>query len=184
AIEAYLARAATPYTDVCARIAVGTLATVAVPTIAGGDRAGGPALVSGCLAAGLAMINANAGVVHALGYPLTSQYGMPHGRANALVAPAALRALAPAVPDRYAELGRLLSAGGSADAAEAFLAWRTELGVSATLSGYGIALQDLPQLAAAATEYRPVLSNARRAFTEAQLGDLYRSAWAESETVP
>ncbi|HEX4726199.1 MAG TPA: iron-containing alcohol dehydrogenase, partial [Jatrophihabitans sp.] len=104
AIEAYLARAATPYTDVCARIAVGTLATVAVPTIAGGDRTGGPALVSGCLAAGLAMINANAGVVHALGYPLTSQYGMPHGRANALVAPAALRALAPAVPDRYAEL--------------------------------------------------------------------------------
>jgi alcohol dehydrogenase len=161
AIEAYLARAATPYTDVCARLAVGTLAAVAVPTIAGGDRAGGPALVSGCLAAGLAMIN---------------------GRANALVAPAALRALASAVPDRYAELGRLLTAGESSDAAEAFLAWRTELGVSATLSGYGISLQDLPQLAAAATEYRPVLSNARRTFTEAQLGNLYRSAWAESET--
>jgi alcohol dehydrogenase len=184
AIEAYLARAATPYTDVCARIAVGTLATVAVPTIAGGDRSGGPALVSGCLAAGLAMINANAGVVHALGYPLTSQHGLPHGRANALVAPAALRALAPAVPDRYAELGRLLTAGESGDAAEAFLAWRTELGVSATLSGYGISLQDVPQLAAAATRYRPVLSNARRAFTEAQLGNLYRSAWAESETMP
>lgn len=184
AIEAYLARAATPYTDVCARIAVGTLASVAVPTVAGGDRSGGPALVSGCLAAGLAMINANAGVVHALGYPLTSQHGLPHGRANALVAPAALRALAAAVPDRYAELGRLLTANESSDAAEAFLAWRTELGVSATLSGYGISLQDVPQLAAAASEYRPVLSNARRPFTEAQLGNLYRSAWAESEPVP
>ena len=184
AIEAYLARAASPYTDICARIAVGTLASVAVPTIVGGDRSGTPALVSGCLAAGLAMINANAGVVHALGYPLTSQHGLPHGRANALVAPAALRALAPAVPDRYAELGRLLTADESTDAAEAFLTWRTELGVSATLSGYGISLADLPQLEAAATAYRPVLSNARRTFTEAQLGNLYRSAWAESETVP
>ena len=56
--------------------------------------------------------------------------------------------------------------------------------MSATLSGYGISLADLPQLAAAATAYRPVLSNARRTFTEAQLGNLYRSAWAESETVP
>jgi alcohol dehydrogenase class IV len=184
AIEAYLARAATPYTDACARIAVGTLAAVAVPTIAGGDRSGAPAMVSGCLAAGLAMINANAGVVHALGYPLTSQHGLPHGRANALVAPAALRALAPAVPDRYAELGRLLTADESTDAAEAFLTWRTELGVSATLSGYGVSLTDLPQLAAAATAYQPVLRNARRTFTEAQLGNLYRSAWAESEIVP
>ena len=78
----------------------------------------------------------------------------------------------------------MLTADESIDAAEAFLTWRTELGVSATLSGYGVSLTDLPQLAAAATAYQPVLRNARRTFTEAQLGNLYRSAWAESEIVP
>ncbi|HEX4701679.1 MAG TPA: iron-containing alcohol dehydrogenase, partial [Pseudonocardiaceae bacterium] len=109
AIEAYLARAATPYTDVCARIALGMLSTAAVPAVRDGDRAARAELMAGCLASGMAMSNANATVVHALGFPLTSEYHIPHGRANALVAPTVLAALADTAPDRYADLGRLLS---------------------------------------------------------------------------
>ncbi|MDI5982331.1 iron-containing alcohol dehydrogenase family protein [Amycolatopsis magusensis] len=170
AIEAYLARAETPYSDVCARMALQILRDAMPP-------GPGTALMTGCLTAGMAMANTNAGVVHALGYPLTSEYRIPHGRANALVAPAALRALADVVPDRYAELGHLL--GGTADLAKAFAALRDRAGVSASLADFGVPRADLPRLAALATAYAPVLRNTRRRFTEADLCELYRSAWTE-----
>lgn len=180
AIEAYLSRAATPYTDACARIAVDILSDVAVPAVRDGDRAAGARLMTGCLAASMAMSNANATVVHALGYPLTSEYKIPHGRANALVAPAALRALADVVPDRYAELGRLLSSSDEPqDTADAFATLRARLGVPAPLSEYGVPYEDLPRLAELATAFGPVLRNTCREFTEADLCDVYESAWKE-----
>jgi alcohol dehydrogenase len=179
AIEAYLARAATPYSDVCARVAVGSLGTAAVPAVRDRDPVACARLMSGCLAAAMAMSNTNAGVVHALGYPLTSEYGIPHGRANALVAPTALRVLADTAPDRCAELGRLLGRLDEPDLAAAFAALRGRLGVAAPLSGYGVPYQELPRLASLATTYGPVLRNTCREFTEAQLCELYRSAWAE-----
>jgi alcohol dehydrogenase len=180
AIEAYLARAATPYTDVCARLAIGILGSAAVPALRDGDPGASTELLSGCLAANLAMANANAGVVHALGYPLTSEYRIPHGRANAVVAPAALRAVAAAAPDRYAEIGRLLAPTvHTPDAATAFAALRNQLGITALLADYGVPYEQLPRLATLATAYGPVLSNTRRRFTEAELCDLYRAAWSE-----
>ncbi|MGC7094467.1 iron-containing alcohol dehydrogenase family protein [Amycolatopsis lurida] len=172
AIEAYLARAATPYSDVCARLAVEILREAVVPGLRDGLR-----LMTGCLTAGMAMANTNAGVVHALGYPLTSEYRIPHGRANALVAPVALRALAAVAPERCAELGRLL--GGTPDLAEAFTAVRDRLGVAGPLADYGVPHADLPRLAALATAFKPVLRNTRREFTEAELCGLYSSAWTE-----
>ncbi|MBN6042094.1 iron-containing alcohol dehydrogenase family protein [Amycolatopsis sp. 195334CR] len=172
AIEAYLARAATAYSDVCARLAVEILRDAMVPGLRDGLR-----LMTGCLTAGMAMANTNAGVVHALGYPLTSEYRIPHGRANALVAPAALRALAVVAPDRCAELGRLLA--GTPDLADAFTTVRDRLGVAGPLAEYGVPHADLPRLAALATAFKPVLRNTRREFTEAELCGLYASAWTE-----
>jgi alcohol dehydrogenase class IV len=164
AVEAYLARAATPYSDLFARAAVAAITRAAIPALATGAflarPAGGPIassddqsalserenvalsriergdvtfsqvgagagsgraavteLVTGCLLAGVAMAEANAGVIHALGYPLTSEYGIAHGRANALVAGAALRALASAAPRRCGELAALWSSPGQPPAA-------------------------------------------------------------------
>ncbi|HEY0166446.1 MAG TPA: iron-containing alcohol dehydrogenase [Jatrophihabitans sp.] len=178
AIEAYLGRAASPYTDMCARMGLGILGAAAVPAIRDGDPAANLDLVSGCLAAGIAMANASAGVVHALGYPLTSEYQLSHGRANALVAPAALRAVAHAAPVRYAELGRLLTPDtGASDLAASYTAMRVQLGVTASLADYGVPYADLARLAALAIEYRPVLRNTRREFSQAELCDLYQLAW-------
>src|SRR6185436_18819783 len=117
AVEAFLARRATPLTDAFARPAVAAIAR-ALPRILadGSDMAAREDLSLGCLYSGLAMANANAGAIHALGYPLTSRYGIPHGLANALMAASTLEWVAPGRPDRAAELALLL--GGEADAAE------------------------------------------------------------------
>jgi alcohol dehydrogenase class IV len=185
AIEAYLARAATPLTDLLARAAVALLGRSAVPALATGT--GRTDLVTGCLAAGLAMANANATAVHALGYPLTSEYGIPHGRANALVAVPALRAIAAAEPDRCAELARLFAdptgrgadpPGGLAGAVGDLFA---RLGVRPGLASYGVPADALPRLAGLAATYRPVLRNCPVELTETDLCELYELAWPAEE---
>ncbi|MEN3357014.1 MAG: hypothetical protein V7637_996 [Mycobacteriales bacterium] len=212
AIEAYLARAASPYTDLLARAAVSAISTSAVPALAGDGAA--PAgsmtqLMTGCLTAGLAMANANAGAVHALGYPLTSVYGISHGRANALVAGPVLRAMAAGRPDRYAELARLCTgpaaagppgpgpaaagpsgtrwwgnvaapAGDLAGAVEELLGL---LGVATGLAGHGVPAGDLPELARLAGGYGPVLRNAPVRLAAADLLRLYELAWPAGDRV-
>jgi len=180
AVEAFLARRATPLTDAFARPAVAAIARALPRVLAdGSDMAAREALSLGCLYSGLAMANANAGAIHALGYPLTSRYGIPHGLANALMAASTLEWVAPGRPDRAAELALLL--GGEADAAE--LPGRVrQLLVSCAVDGgltrQGVREDDLPELAEAATHFRPVLDNTPVALGEDDLLAIYRSAWA------
>lgn len=192
AIEAFLARAATPYSDIFARAAVAAITSEAQAVLPG---SGAPAaavtgLVAGCLAASVAMSEVNAGVIHALGYPLTSHCGIPHGRANALMAGTALRALSRARPDRCAELaqawlGATRVAGttrvaGAADLAGAFERLLGQLGVAQSLAGYGVTRSQLPALAGLAIGYGPVLRNTPLALTENALAQLYDQAWLTS----
>jgi alcohol dehydrogenase class IV len=146
-------------------------------------------LALGCLASSLAMANANAGAIHALGYPLTLHYGVAHGLANALVAPAALARLWPARPERYGELAALLrgrpggrtGAGGGAEIPRRVRAFLAAVGVAGTLRERGIPEDALPLLAREATGFRPILDNTPLALTEADLLAIYRAAWSGEE---
>jgi alcohol dehydrogenase len=179
AIEAYLARRATPFTDVAVRQAVPRIAR-ALPRLlaAPADEEAREELSLGCLHSGLAMANANAGAIHALGYPLTARFGIPHGLANALVAAAALERIEPSRPERCAELAGFLVGGrAAAPLAEHVRRFLTALGIEDRLSSWGVQERDLPDLAAAASCFRPVLEN-----TPVELGDddllaIYRLAY-------
>jgi alcohol dehydrogenase len=128
--------------------------------------------MKGCIAASCAMANANASVVHALGYPLTSVYSIPHGRANALVAPEALRRLEAAAPERYRGLWP-----GRTDLADALAGLLDSLGVARGLRRYGVPKDHLPELARRAETYQPVLRNTRILFSQEELLDVYRATW-------
>ncbi len=182
AVEAYLARRATPFTDVFARPAVAAIARALPRVLAdGSDLAAREDLSLGCLHSGLAMANANAGAIHALGYPLTSRYGIPHGLANALVAASTLERIWPGSPERCAELARLLGDGeygpGPARLAGCVRRLLASLGVDGGLSGHGVREEDLPELAEEATRFRPVLENTPVALDRADLLAIYREAW-------
>lgn len=179
ALEAFLARRANLMTDAYARLAV--------PRIAGAlrrlaadwaDAAAREELCLGCLCAGLAMANANAGAIHALGYPLTGGYGVPHGLANALMSVAVLDRTAAVSPERYAELVRLLGDAGDGLAA-GLRRLLAVLGIADTLSGWGVAEGDLPRLAEEASAFRPVLENTPMALSPADLLEIYRAAFQE-----
>jgi len=182
AVEAFLARRATPFTDAFARPAVPAIARALPRVLAGGtDGAAREDLALGCLHSGLAMANANAGAIHALGYPLTGRYGIPHGLANALVAASALERIWPGSPERSAELARLLGAGEEPDPArlaEHVRRFLAAVGMEGGLARHGVPEEDLPDLAEEATHFRPVLENTPVALRRDDLLAIYRAAWA------
>lgn len=181
AIEGYLARAATPFTDAFAEMAVPRLAA-ALPRVLSdpADAAAREELAEGCLYASCAMANASAGAIHALGYPLTSRYGVPHGLANALMAAAALERIAPAAPERTAVLARHLGGAAAADLPERVLAFLASVGIADTLAGWKVAEADLPSLAEAAVLFGPILRNTpvAVALDSGDLLAIYRAAYA------
>ena len=182
AIEAFLAVRASPFTDTFARQAVPLIARALPQVLADrSDLAARDELSLGCLYSGLAMSNANAGAIHALGYPLTARYGIPHGLANALVAAAALERIEPARPERCAELAYSLSAGeadvgGQAPLSERVRRFLGALGVDDRLSSWGVPAKDLPELADAALCFRPVLENTPVDLNRDDLLAVYRAA--------
>jgi alcohol dehydrogenase class IV len=183
AVEAYLARRATPLTDTYARMAVPAVGRALPRVLADpSDATAREELALGCLYSGLAMANANAGAIHALGYPLTGRYGIPHGLANALVAAATLERTWPGRPERCAELARSLGASQADPDPESLAACvrrlLESLGMDTRLSIHGVSEEDLPILAEAATHFRPVLQNTPVDLSESDLLAIYRTAWA------
>jgi alcohol dehydrogenase class IV len=176
AVEAFLARRATPFTDTFARQAVPAIAGALPRVLADrSDLAACEELSLGCLYSGLAMANANAGAIHALGYPLTGRYGIPHGLANALMAAPALERIQTGSPGRCAELARLLG-DGEDTLAGCVRRLLTTLGVNGGLAGQGVPAEDLPSLADEATRFRPVLENTLVALDRDGLLAVYRAA--------
>jgi alcohol dehydrogenase len=187
AIEAFLGRQAIPFTDIYATLAVPRIVRN-LPRLLDCGPDGGDScreeLSVGCLYAGLAMANAGAGAIHALGYPLTSGYGIPHGIANALMAAAVLEWIGPSCRERLAELSLLVGAGpaGEEDREVCSLPQRLsrlieDLGIRLGLAERGIAEADLPLLAEEASRFRPLLENTPVALTTCALLSIYRSAW-------
>ncbi|TWP53804.1 iron-containing alcohol dehydrogenase [Lentzea tibetensis] len=159
--EAYLARAATPFSDALALPGVRRIAA-ALPSL---DR---HELSLGCLQANLAMAQANAGLVHALGYPLTERHGVVHGIANALVAPAVLRASRHAQEQRDSDLAECLGAPEFADGLTLLL---ERVGVP-----LGLPVCDPDELACDALHYGPVRANWRFEATVDDIAAMYRAS--------
>ncbi|GAB3026134.1 iron-containing alcohol dehydrogenase [Natronobiforma cellulositropha] len=110
AIEAYVSTLRTPYTDMLARRAielVGESLREAVHQGEHNDEARYRMSLAATLG-GQAFVNAGLGAVHALTYPLGVEYGIGHGRANAVLLPHVVRYNAPAEPDRLADVASLL----------------------------------------------------------------------------
>lgn len=190
AVEAFVARRASRWTDAWVRAGWPAI-VAALPRVAtdGGDLAAREELAVGCLGASLAMANASAGAAHALGYPLTERYGVPHGLANALMVPEVVARYAreaEAGPrGKLAELACGLDPGAhglpEAEAAallpELLRVFFEGLGVDHSLVRLGGREEDLEELAEAAREFRPVLENSPVDLALGDLLEIYRRAW-------
>jgi alcohol dehydrogenase class IV len=157
AVEAFLGRWATDYTDGMALSAVGLIFDYLRAAYEDGeDLVAREKMALASTYAGLAFTRANVGYVHAIAHQFGGRYHTPHGLANAIMLPHVLEYSAPAITERLATLAvraKLGKEGENADAlAQKFLAGvralNADLGIPTTLAALKEA--DIPALAEAA----------------------------------
>jgi alcohol dehydrogenase class IV len=113
------------------------------------------------------------GAAHSLAHPLSSEFGMHHGTANAVVLPAVLEFNEAAAGERLREVGGILGGGSAADGVRRL---NELLGIKPRLRDYGIPEGALEALAAKAIEDGCHVNNPR-ACTVGDLLALYKDSY-------
>ena len=121
------------------------------------------------------------GACHALAHPISAEFGLHHGLANALCLPAVMDFNRSAVPARIAKLARILGVRGDDEETLAFecagavRALRRKVGLPEGLAAAGIPEDALPKLAKLAIEDATHKQNPRPCSEEDMLALLRAS---------
>ena len=174
ALEAYTSVAATPVSEAMALQAL-VLIYGAMRCLAdnGESRAMLSALALGSTLAGMSFANSSTGLAHALAERVATVRGAGHGELVALMLPSVMRFNLPRARSKYGEVARSigLAPRGAAKTPEeglpdAVQTLCSELGMNTHLSGYGLADEDLVNLAREPIGGTSMLLNVRRADQE------------------
>lgn len=147
AIEAYVSKKASPYSDQQALAAMRLIG----PHLRrayhdGNDREAREAMMLGSTLAGIAFSNASVALVHGMSRPIGAFFHVPHGLSNAMLLPAVTTYSIPAARERYADCARALGFATQQDSDEqanekllaTLVALNQELQVP-TLAQFGVA---------------------------------------------
>jgi alcohol dehydrogenase class IV len=109
AIEAYVSRKATPFTDALALAAMKTIwRELPISFREPGNRTSREAMMLAATQAGIAFSNASVALVHGMSRPLGAHFHVPHGLSNAMLLPAVTAFSVEAAVRRYAECARTM----------------------------------------------------------------------------
>lgn len=151
-----------------------------------GDDANARAnMMLGAMLAGQAFANSPVAAVHALAYPIGSQFHVPHGLSNALVLPHVLRFNAMTAGHVYAAIAAQafphLAAVAERERAVAFAdslaALCERCGLPQRLRELDIPVDAIPSLATAAMRQTRLLVNNPRPLAHDDAVTIYRQAW-------
>ena len=188
AIEAYVSRKASLYSDAQALEAMRLLApNLRAAFNEPGNRAAREAMMLGATLAGVAFSNASVALVHGMSRPIGAFFHVPHGLSNAMLLPAITAFSIPAAPERYADCARAMGVAAQTDSVEVandkllaeLRAINQELKVPSP-EQFGITRERFFELRA--TMARQALAsgspgNNPRVATEAEIIDLYETVW-------
>ena len=140
-------------------------------------------MLVGSMMAGLAFSNATVGAVHALAYPLGTQFHLSHGESNSVVFATVMRFNLPEAVSLYADLSREIIPGcmeaGNMDAAEQVIEeierMIPETGLKNRLSDFGIEENDLDALVEGALKQKRILSYNIRTMSREDILNVYNS---------
>lgn len=141
AIEGYLSTQATPISDTLALESIKIIKEY-LPKVAvnGKDIMARTHMLYGSMVAGLVIAQTKTIILHALGYPLTTFYNIPHGRANGALLPYVLEFLKDVQDKKISKIIEMFG-GKDLDIIKSFV---NELGISIHLSDYGITQDGIP----------------------------------------
>ena len=123
AIEAYVSRRASPYTDGLARNAMGLIARhIRTACAEPGNRAAREAMMLGATTAGMAFSNSSVALVHGMSRPIGAFFHVPHGLSNAMLLPQITAFSTPAALDRYADCARAMGIADEGEGSQAAVA--------------------------------------------------------------
>jgi len=184
-LEAFANRAAHPAVDLHALEGIRLLAGSLERAVRdGADLAARSDCALGSLYGGLCLGPVNTAAVHALSYPLGSEFRLAHGLANALLLPHVVRFNLPAAPARYAAIALALGAAPGRDdsdtaarGVEKLFALSAACGLPAKLADCGVPADAIPRLAADALKITRLLKNNPREVTQADAESIYRQAF-------
>jgi alcohol dehydrogenase len=175
AVESLVSRAANPLSRMFSREAWRLLERAYESVVAGGaGESAWSDMLLGAHVAGAAIEASMLGAAHACANPLTSQFGVTHGVAIALMLPAVVRANAPVAAPAFGELMGVAEADAAEALARRLEVLRTAGGLPSRLSSVGVPIDALPRLAADALEQWTLRHNPRE-LSESDLLALYRS---------
>lgn len=184
-LEAYTNKFAQPFIDIYAFEGMRLIAANLVEAVLQGDNETARSEVAmGSLLGGFCLGPVNTAAVHALSYPLGSQFHLPHGLSNALLLPYVMEFNIPAAPHRYADVAIALGCAPLGDAHATAAAGVEKIrdlifdcGIPATLREVGIPFEAIPDMAAAAMKITRLLKNNPRPVTLEDAIAIYKAAY-------
>ncbi|MEO6185250.1 MAG: iron-containing alcohol dehydrogenase, partial [Steroidobacteraceae bacterium] len=183
-IEAYANRQAHPLVDAWALEGIRRIARSLPAAYRDGTDIEARADVAlGSLYGGLCLGPVNTAAVHALAYPLGSDFGVAHGTSNAVLLPHVLEFNLPAAPQRYADIGVAMGVatdGAVEDVAQRGVEFIRELnrgcGIPARIFELGVPESAIDRLAESALTVQRLLQQNPRVVTLQDARDIYRRA--------
>ncbi len=186
AIETYVSMNATVFSDILAERAIEWIARYLPVAWAKGSNTDARYYMSlAATLAGVAFGSGGLGAVHALAYPLGTEYHMTHGRTNAIMLPHIIRYNIAGNHEKYARvaalMGQEIEGLSPMEAAESAVAAIQELldavNVSYHLKDYGIPEEDLPKLVAGAMKQSRLFIPNPRDLNESDVTAIYQNAY-------
>lgn len=116
AIEAYVSRKASPFSDNLALSAMRLIGPNLQRVYSHGeDVAAREAMMLGSTLAGMAFSTASVALVHGMSRPIGAFFHVPHGLSNAMLLPAVTAFSLAAAPERYADCARAIGVADAGD---------------------------------------------------------------------
>ncbi len=175
AIEAYTANQSSLISDMFALRAIELITQNLEFAVKNGSdlKVRGNMLLASCLA-GIAIANAGVGASHAISYPLSVFYQVPHGVANGLLIPHVMKFNCETVTHKYANIAakmglpikNLTLVETGYKVCEKVSELIKEVGIPQRLSSFGVSSSSIAELAHATMQLTPVVRNNPRTFTE------------------
>ncbi|MGL6177086.1 MAG: butanol dehydrogenase, partial [Vibrionaceae bacterium] len=139
ALEAYVTPLADAYTDSLAeRAVIDIFRALPVAVANGSDLAARQTMHDASCLAGMSFTNALLGIVHSMAHQVGGMFGVPHGRANAILLPNVIRFNASVAEQKYAKIGALIGVDNAEALACKIEALREQVGVEAGFKAYGV----------------------------------------------
>ena len=170
ALESYLSRAASPFSDAMAEKALELIGGNIRRFVANReDIEAASAMLTGSMFAGIAFSWARLGNVHAMSHPVSAFFDVPHGVANAILLPVIVEYNELADQGRYAKLYQFISEDHkipedfhASMLTEEIRRLNKSLGIPAGLAEAGVTEDKIPEMAADAMKSGNILVNPRQ----------------------